>query len=254
MALSFVVAAVVSVFFQRLRWLTAGGAIAATIVGAVTLHAGQGWVALLLFFFLSSNLLSRWRAAERTSRSGDVVAKGDRRDAAQVLANGGVFAIAAFASTLGDALTWQAVGAGAIAAAAADTWSTEVGTVLGGTPRHMVTGRRVPPGTSGGVTFAGSLAGLGGAVLAALLGHTINWDAPVVAVVAGGLCGSIVDSFLGGTIQERRWCDSCAKATERRLHACGTVTRFHGGLKLMTNDMVNLACTLTGAAVAGWLA
>jgi uncharacterized protein (TIGR00297 family) len=254
MLLSVLVATAVASGFYWLRWLTASGAVAAAVVGAITLHAGRGWVALLMYFFVSSNLLSRWRASDRAARSGAVVDKGDRRDAAQVVANGGFFAVAAVGAMLGDATLWRAAGAGAIAAAAADTWSTEVGTVLGGTPRHIITGRRVPTGTSGGVTLAGSIAGLCGAILAAIVVLAMNWGAPAIAVVAGGLSGAVTDSILGGTIQERRWCDACAKATERRLHACGTITRWNGGVRGMTNDMVNLACTLVGAAVAGWLA
>jgi uncharacterized membrane protein len=81
----------------------------------------------------------------------------------------------------------------------------------------------------------------------------MNWGIPVLAVVAAGASGAVADSLLGGTIQERRWCDKCAAATERRMHGCGTRTRLNGGLKIMTNDMVNLACTSVGAAVAGWL-
>jgi len=119
----------------RFRLLSSSGAVAATLVGAAAVIGGADWVALLLFFFISSTALSAWRSAEREQRTGGLIEKGGRRDAVQVLANGGAFAVAAVLSTLGDTGTWQAIGAGAIAAATADTWSTEVGTVLGGTPR-----------------------------------------------------------------------------------------------------------------------
>lgn len=163
----------------RAGLLSASGAVAATAVGAAAVQAGWPWVALLLVFFLTSSGLSRWRDAERSGRTDDIVAKGRARDAWQVLANGGVFAVAALASCLGDPGAWRAVGAGAIAAAMADTWSTEVGTILGGSPRLVTTGRVVPPGTSGAVTLTGTAAALCGAVLAALVSHGMDWGTPL---------------------------------------------------------------------------
>lgn len=236
------------------RLLTVSGAVAAALVGAAALNAGPSWVALLLYFFVSSNLLSRWRAAEREALSGGIAEKGDRRDAWQVVANGGVFTLAAVGVGVGDAVAWQAVGAGAIAAATADTWSTEIGTLLGGRPRNIVTGAEEEPGTSGGISVAGSTASLCGALLAGLVVMWLDWSVPVAAVLTGGLAGSIVDSLLGATVQERRWCDRCAKATERAVHRCGTVTTWRGGWRWMTNDVVNLVATLTGGLVAWWYA
>ena len=234
------------------RLLTRGGAFAATAVGAASMIGGAGWVVALLFFFVSSSALSRWRGAERERLLGAIIEKGDRRDAVQVLANGAVFAIAAALSTVGDVGAWQAVGAGAIAAATADTWSTEIGTVLGGTPRLIINGRRVAPGTSGGVTFAGSIAGIAASVLAAAVVSRVHWMLPVYTVMAGGIAGSLVDSVVGATIQERRWCAACAVTTERHMHSCGTPTVHRGGIRGCTNDIVNLMSTIAGGAVT-WI-
>jgi len=231
------------------RLLTAGGAIAASAVGAASMLGGTGWVVALLFFFVTSSALSRWRGAERERLLGSIIEKGNRRDAVQVLANGAVFAIAAAMSVNGDVATWQAVGAGAIAAATADTWSTEIGTVLGGAPRLILSGRRVPPGTSGGVTIPGSMAGIVAAVLAAVVVSRMDWVVPVYAVVAGGVAGALVDSVIGATVQERRWCPRCAVETERGAHSCGTQTTHRGGIPGCNNDIVNLMSTIAGAAV-----
>jgi uncharacterized protein (TIGR00297 family) len=249
MIVEFAVAGAVAIMAYGARLLTAGGAIAATAVGAASMVGGAGWVVPLLFFFASSSALSRWRGAERERLLGAIIEKGNRRDAIQVLANGAVFAIAAALSTLGDVGTWQAVGAGAIAAATADTWSTEIGTVLGGSPRLIFSGRRVPPGTSGGVTIPGSIAGIAASILAAFVVSRLDWVVPVYSVVAGGIAGSLVDSVIGATMQERRWCATCAVETERRTHSCGTPTGHRGGIRGCNNDFVNLMSTIAGGVV-----
>ena len=245
------VASVVAVVAYLLHLLTAGGAIAAALIGAATVMGGPGWVVLLLFFFVTSSALSRWRGSERDKLIGSLVEKVGRRDAVQVLANGAVFALAAALSTRQGIDTWQALGAGAIAAATADTWSTEIGTVIGGTPRHLTNGRKVAPGTSGGITLVGTLSGSLGAVLAALIAARMHWETPVYAIVAGGVAGLFVDSLLGATIQEHRWCTTCSEPTEHRTHSCGTKTAHRGGLRGLNNDVVNLV-SITAGAVVTW--
>jgi len=247
------VAAGVAALAWRSSTLSASGALAATAVGAAAIHAGAPWVVLLLVFFLSSSGLSRWRRADRAQRTDAIVAKGDARDAWQVAANGGVFALAAVVAPIGDSVAWHAVGAGAIAAAMADTWSTEIGTILGTSPRLILTGRVVPPGTSGGVTVMGTAAALCGALLAALVSCAMDWGTPFLAIAAGGLGGALADSLLGASVQERRWCDRCESATEQRIHRCGAATRRHGGIPGFENDMVNLASTAVGAVITWWL-
>jgi uncharacterized protein (TIGR00297 family) len=252
MLLALLAAGIVAFLAFLGRLLTGSGAIAATLVGGSAVLAGVPWIALLLFFFVSASLLSRWRAGERERLVRDLVEKADRRDAAQVLANGAVFAVAAL-SSLGDSSgAWESVAAGAIAAATADTWSTEVGTVVGGTPRFILDGRQVPPGTSGGVTVAGTAAGIVGAILAALMAAALDWEVPILAIAAGGIAGTVVDSLLGALVQERRWCDRCELFTERRTHRCGGRTTRRGGIRGIDNDVVNLVSILAGAGVT-WL-
>jgi uncharacterized protein (TIGR00297 family) len=246
---SVAVAGAVATIAWAARLLTISGAVAATLVGAAAMIGGIRWVVMLLFFFAGSSLLSRWRSRERDLLVGSFVEKGSRRDAWQVLANGGVFGLAALLASNGATLTWEAVGIGAIAAATADTWSTEVGTVLGGTPRSILNGRQVAPGTSGGITIAGSTAAIAAAILAAIVAVGLDWSTPAPAIVLGGIAGSVIDSLLGATVQERRWCPSCKSLTERQVHSCGTTTVHRGGIHGCDNDIVNLLSTVAGAVV-----
>jgi uncharacterized protein (TIGR00297 family) len=239
---------------RAVRALSRGGAIAALAVGTAATIAGWGWATILIAFFLSSTALSRFKRAKREARIGRIVEKGDERDAYQVLANGGVFAAAALVASATGQLPWAAAALGALAAAAADTWATEVGTLAGGLPRSIVSLRSLPPGTSGAVTVPGTVASIAGAAFIASVAYLTSTTSASIAVFVGGVVGSLADSFVGATVQERRWCDGCSEPTERRTHSCGRTTRIVGGIPGARNDFVNVVCTLVGAAVAALLA
>ena len=242
-------AGIVAFGARRMRALSTSGAVAGTVVGAIALAAGWSWGILLVAHFISASALSKLGERRKAKLIGPVVEKGDRRDAKQVLANGGVYALAAMAYMLSHTPTWYAVGIGALAASAADTWATEIGTLTGHNPVSIVSGRRVPAGTSGGVSVIGTLASIGGALFIAAGAAFARWPAPFTAVVLGGLAGSVADSLLGATLQTRRWCDVCAKSTERPVHNCGTQTRRTGGVRGFDNDAVNAVCSGVGALV-----
>ncbi len=187
-----------------MRWLTRRGAAAALAVGLATLW-GFGWrgFVLLLAFFVSGSLLTP---------------RGGQRRARQVIANGGIAALAALAGS------WAAF-AGSIAAATADTWATEIGSHAPTGPRLITNGRPVPAGTDGGITLLGTVGGLAGAAFIAGLAFVLEPRIAIAVVIGlGGMFGMLLDSFLGATLQGvRAWLD---------------------------NDVVNLAATASGAVVA----
>ncbi|MFN8878664.1 MAG: DUF92 domain-containing protein [Gemmatimonadota bacterium] len=252
------VGAVVAAGFAGAAWragsLSRSGAAAAALLGTLAAAAGPAWAAVLIAYFVSSSALSRLGAARKASRTAGTVAKGGARDAAQVLANGAAFGVAAGAWLLTRDAVWAAVGAGALAASAADTWATEVGTWVGGTPRHVLTWRPLDAGMSGGVTVAGSLAMIAGAVVIGACAEGLGLPARVEPVAAGGLAGALADSVLGATLQERRRCEACGALTEQVRHACGGDTRAVGGAGGVGNDVVNALATAVGAVTAGWVA
>jgi uncharacterized protein (TIGR00297 family) len=219
------------------KWLSRGGLIAACAVGAGTTW-GLGWagLALLAAFFLSGSLLSQ--LAER--------GEGPRRTARQVLANGGVATLAALLGA------WTAA-AGAIAAAAADTWATEIGAFSPFPPRLLTSGRRVARGTSGGITALGTLGGAAGALTIAWLASVLapRGAAPgVVTLTGAGLAGMLADSLLGATLQGKYQCPACDARFERGNTVCHEPVQLTGGWRWLDNDGVNLAATVCGAAVA----
>jgi uncharacterized protein (TIGR00297 family) len=252
-AAGLIFAAAIARLARRARALSRSGAIAATCVGAACVAAGWSWGALLMVFFITSTLLSRMGRAAKERRTDGIVAKGGERDAAQVLANGGVFAVCAAAFAVAPSPAWQALAAGALAASTADTWGTEVGTLVGRSPRSIISLRVVTPGTSGGVTIPGTLASAAGAGMIAATAFLFAWPRAVVWwALAGGVAGAFADSVLGAVWQARRRCPACNILTERRVHPCGTVTVPAGGLTWVDNDLVNALSAVCGAVVC-WM-
>jgi len=246
-----VLAVGIAIAARAARALTSGGAVAATAVGAASIAAGWSWGALLLAFFLSSSALSRIGIDIKQRRAAAILEKGGQRDATQVLANGGVFAAAALGSAILPWDGWMAIGGGALAAATADTWATEIGTLARQDARLITTWQVVPVGTSGAVTAVGTLATLLGSAFLTLATVVAVWPRHVAAAVfVGGVLGSLADSVAGATVQVRRRCASCDALTERAIHSCGAHTAYAGGASWMTNDAVNVLCSVVGALAA----
>lgn len=243
-----IAAATVALFAWRLRALTASGAVAAWIVGTAVFSSGSWPYAAVLFaFFMPSTILSRVGRAHK--RALVDTGKSGARDAGQVFANGGVAAACAvLAAALGNA-PLAAAFAGAFAAASSDTWGTELGTLAKAPPRSILTLRPLPRGLSGGVTPAGTIAEVAGALAVALpawvLGVGHWW-----IVGAAGFAGALLDSLLGATLQQLRYCASCARACETDPHVCGARTQRVRGARWMSNDAVNTCATLAGAGLA----
>ncbi len=247
----------------RLRALTAGGAVAAAITGALIFGlGGLPWAVILLTFFISSSLLSRLLKKRKHAMAAEKYAKGDRRDWAQVAANGGLAVLLVIAYAFQVPWVWQAF-IGAMAAVNADTWATEIGVLNRAAPRLITTGKKVEPGTSGGISPLGLAASLGGAALITGVGVFLGgglifgkWALPLMAGILGGVAGSLFDSFLGATVQAIYFCPADQRETEQHpLHRCGTPTTPLRGWRWLNNDLVNFAASVVGAmtTVLIWL-
>ena len=260
--LGFLCASFISLIAFYLNALNKSGAIAATITGTIIFGlGGWQWATILLGFFISSSLLSKLLRKSKSSLS-DKFSKGSRRDAVQVLANGGLGALlVVFHYFFPNHLwVWPAF-LGGFAAVNADTWATELGVLSKKNPRLITSGKVVEQGTSGGITLLGTLSALGGAFFISLIGILV-WPVRDVTIISSpslvrfllialaGLLGSMVDSWLGATVQAIYHCQTCSKDTEQHpIHHCGTATTLVRGLKWFNNDLVNTLCAITGTLV-----
>jgi len=131
------------------------------------------------------------------------------------------------------------------ATATADTWSSELGQYFRRPTWDLIKWRRLPAGLSGGVSWPGTLAGLGGAALIANLGW---WLLPepslqqILLITGFGFLGMLIDSVLGSLLQATYRDPATGALSDVRPEG----GELASGFPWMTNDLVNfLAIGLT---------
>lgn len=235
----------------QLRWLRGDGAVAAALFGWTLLVLGDvAWIAPAAAFFVGSSVLSNVGKA-RKRQAQQLETKGHQRDAEQVLANGGIGWLLLLAFSFWDEPLLYTGFVGAFAAAAADTWATEIGTLSSRPPRSIVSGQPMPPGESGGVTLLGALGAVLGAAMVggvAVLASGDAWGIAVLWTLVGTLA-SFFDSLLGATAQGKYQQVTTGRMVEKLPDETLGYQRIQGWA-WVTNDMVNWGATLFGAGAA----
>lgn len=178
--------------------------------------------AILAVFLLT---FAATRLGNRQKRSPGTAESRNGRAAAQVVANLGAAALLAepllnsFLFGSRSSFHWQmepsflfAPALAALAEAAADTVSSEIGQVLGGRPRMITTLDAVEPGTDGAISLAGSFSGAVAAAIVAAAGSLALGGGPALFWIgsAGGVFGLFFDSLLGATLERRGWLNNDA--------------------------------------------
>ncbi|OAB32883.1 DUF92 domain-containing protein [Paenibacillus glacialis] len=255
-------ALMVSTAAYRKKSLSLSGATAATIMGTIYFAAGSlFWFGILLAFFVSSSVISKFRQSVKAEAEKSY-AKTGRRDAGQVLANGGLGMLLCVLNGIWPHPEWSYLFIGIMATVTADTWATEIGSLSTKPPRSVLNGKVLTVGTSGGVSLLGSVAAAaGGAMiggLAWILGslsgswEDIQWSALLIWVLIGlvaGLVGAFTDSLLGASIQVMYKCPVCGKEVEVVHHCDQPTVQIRGWLR-MNNDAVNMWSSVVGGVVA----
>ncbi len=173
------------------RLLDIWGILAADIFGALafTMAGFSSFLALLLLYICAI-------IATKIGRMGRQ--KHETRTIENIAGNGGP---AIIFMLLGSPVGFF----GAISGALADTFSSEIGINSKGKPVMITTFEQVEKGTDGAVSLLGLGAGVvGAAIIAALYYVLISPSKKMLLLfMLAGICGGIVDSVLGATLQRR---------------------------------------------------
>ena len=273
--LGFIATLAIGIPSYRKNFVNLTGFIAGLIIGTLTFAGSPACFLIIMGFFLSSSMLTK--IGYRLKEEKGAAEKKCGRTALQVICAGGIAGIVALLKGIyeNNILLWPdpnqlshiltVAFLGAVSSANADTWAVELGLLSREEP-VLITNlkKKIPPGTSGGVTKLGTLGSFLGALFIALLSaalykyisppqKTIDPITVFILTFASGFIAEKIDSFLGATIQVKYWCPKCRKETDKRIHKCGTKTKYLSGLKFVNNELVNLISTLAGALIAAFI-
>lgn len=207
--------------FAVLVWVLRAATAPAVVMGFMVcfiLARPATSLAALVALFVMTFAATKYGRLKKEARGLGEARRGRR--ASQIVANLGVAALCAAMGEYGGCIA-------ALAEAAADTVSSEIGQAAGGSAWLVTSLQRVPAGMDGGVSLLGTVAGVGAAGVVVAVGalHHALWPekAPVFVAACAGL---FFDSLLGATLERWGW---------------------------MGNDLVNFASTLFAALVAAGL-
>lgn len=210
---------------RLLRGVTNFGAITGAVL-CFLLYIGGGLGAFAMVVVVFALAWVSTRVGYRRKMQLGTAEKREGRRASQVLANLSVGAVCALIYGLSRQSAWLLASVAALAEAAADTVSSEIGQTSSSTARLITNWEAVEAGTDGAITVLGSVAGITAgsfvgatAVLAGLIPGA--W---IVFPVLAATVGMLADSLLGASLERQR---------------------------VLNNDGVNFLGTLIAAAVAG---
>ena len=225
---SFLLALATTAVFAVLAWLAGGvnftGALAGSAVAFIMAVRDWRMFLALLVVFAVTLLATRTGYQRKQQLRAEEPSGG--RTAAQAMANLGIAALVVAAAPQ----QWPILALAALAEAAADTGSSEIGMAFPGFTVLLTTLKPVPAGTDGGISFLGCVAaifGAGSVAAASVLSGLVSARMGLT-IIAAGFLGTLVDSLLGALFERRGW---------------------------LNNDLVNLLSTATTVGIAwAWMA
>ena len=184
--------------------------IPATITGAIiafSIFAGAGYVGFIMMtmFFLLGTLATAHKV-DTKKQIGIAEANKGRRTASQVLANAGfqgLLGLFNVADAQHQSLYLLMIAA-AFSSATADTLSSELGSVYGKRFYNILNFKKDLRGLNGVVSLEGTLAGIAGSCIIALLyAIAAGFGKGFIIVIIAGTAGNLFDSVLGATLERK---------------------------------------------------
>ncbi|MGP8072910.1 MAG: DUF92 domain-containing protein [Thermoplasmata archaeon] len=192
----------------------AAGAVATAFGIVIVVTAGFAFLALLILFVVASVIVTRYRIDDKRKQNLQEGRGGERGVAnvvAHIIVPTGLAIGAGWMPPLWSIPTTSVLYISALAFGASDTFASELG-VLAGHARSILTFRPVTPGTNGGISGAGELWGLFGALTTGVIGYLVCllFGTPTLSAVvvvgistAAGFAACQIDSVLGEAFENR---------------------------------------------------
>lgn len=216
------VTAIFAALAYALGMVSRNGALGGVFVGTLIFAClGPQGFAILALFVVGGSALTRL-GYERKSRSRIAQEGGGRRGVKNALANCSVAVVCALLATMTSSDAFAVAFVASLGAAFADTAESEIGQLSRAQPWLVTNFRRVQPGTDGGVSLPGTLAGVGAAAVTAALGYAfglVGSGGAAVVVAFFAFLGTLADSIIGALFPR------------------------------VGNEVTNLLCTLIAAAL-----
>jgi uncharacterized protein (TIGR00297 family) len=211
-AIGFAINALIALPALLARSIDVRGAATAVAIGtAITAGLGLPGLALMIAFFVLGTAATRLGYRVKAAR-GIAQERGGARGWRHALANGAVPALLAVLAAMAPPGLRDLLGlayAAAVATAAADTCSSEVGKAYGRRTFLITSLRPAAPGTEGAVSIEGTLGGFAGALAVGAVGVVtglFGWSAALL-VGCAGLLGSLAESVIGTYAGRRGFLD-----------------------------------------------
>ena len=183
--------------------------------------------------------------------TGEINKKSGARGVSQVLVNASAAVVALVLKMIFGGEEWVVVYAVALTECLSDSLASDVGVLSKNDPIDLCRFRRIKRGLSGGVSLLGTLAAFSGCVFMSLFTIIFFGFVPryFLAILLIPMLGVTVDSVLGSLLQAKFTCVVCGKLTEKPVH-CDTPCELSGGVRLITNNAVNLISNVITAAAS----
>ena len=213
LAVGLAINAAIAALAWKARSIDGPGAVSAIVIGTlITAALGLPGLAVMVAFFVVGSAATCLGYRVKAAR-GIAQEKGGARGWRNAWANGGIAAALALMAgfTVGEARALFVLAyAAAVATAAADTGSSEIGKAYGRRTFLITTFRPVPPGTEGAISLEGTIGGLVMGAIVAGTGAATGLYAPAwaLAIAMAGLLGSLAESVIGTVAERRGWLDN----------------------------------------------
>lgn len=138
-----------------------------------------------------------------------------------------------------------------VTAGIADSAASDIGNLSRGKVVSILTFKRVERGMSGGVSLLGTLSALITSLIVSIVVFSVGEVGlkGLLVVAVCGFLGTLVDSFLGASLQRAYRCVECGFITERKEH-CNKPTELIKGIKFVDNNVVNVVSLIIAGAIS----